>query len=83
MQKSKTEKINKSLNKYIAVLDYTDKILLDLPIAGSISLFSFIAVIVRPVQIASASISLFFLIIDGINKMFLKTMEYKKHRKSA
>lgn len=72
MQKSKAEKINKALNKYIAVLDYTDKTLHDLRITDSIPLCSFIAVIVRPVQIASASISLFSLIIDGINKMFFE-----------
>ena len=46
-----------------------------------VPLFSFNAVTSTPVEIVSSSINLLFLISNGIIKMFLKTMEYKKHKK--
>lgn len=74
-----TEKIIiKRLNKYITVVNYTDKILLVLPGASSgVFLFSSNPVIGTPVGIASTSISLVFLIGNRVVKMFLKIIGRK------
>ena len=69
----------KTLNKYIIVFNYSDKTLLVLPDTGSgVSLFSSITVIGTPIGIASASISLVFLLTNGIVKMFLQTLGKKQ-----
>lgn len=63
------------LNKNITLLDYPDNILLVLSGASSdFPLFSSNTVIGTPVGIGSASISLVFLVANGITKMFLKSM---------
>ena len=57
-----TEKMSKSLNKYIPPLDYADRTLLALSGASNgVSLYSFTTVIGTRVGIASASISLFLI----------------------
>ena len=75
--------MSKTPDKYITALDYLDKTMFlfffFLSGAGSgASLFSFDTVIGTLVSIASASISLLFLINNGIVKFILKTMERKK-----
>ena len=84
--KSITEKISKRLNKYTTALDFVEKALVLLSGAGSgVSLFSCTTAIGTLVGVASASVSLVFLISNGIVKMFLKTMgrNKNKHRKIA
>ena len=46
--------------------------------SSGVSLCSFTSIIGTPLGIASASISLVFLISNGIVKIFLKTIERKK-----
>lgn len=74
--------MSKTPDKYITALDYLDKtmfLFFFLSGAGSgASLFSFDTAIGTLVSIASASISLLFLINNGIVKFILKTMERKK-----
>ena len=75
--------MSKALNKCLTLLDYTNNALLVLSVAGrAVSLFKYTTVICTSVGIASACISLVFLVTDGIVDMFLKTIggEYK-HRK--
>ena len=72
------EKLSKTLNKYITVLDYTDKTPLAILVASSgVFLWSFNTVIGTPVGITSASISLVFLIGNKVVKMFLKIIGRK------
>ena len=72
------EKLSKRPNKYITVLDYTDKTLLViLGASSSVFLWSFNTVIGTPVGIASTSISLVFLIGNRVVKMFLKIIGRK------
>ena len=67
------------VKKYIAALNYADKILIVLSDASSgVSLNLFTTLIGTLFGIASASISLVFFISNGIVKTFLKTMEKKK-----
>ena len=80
-----TEKMSNTLiNKYITALDYADKTLMVLSGATSgVSLCLFTTIIGTPVGITSASISLVFLIGNGIVRMYLKTMRrQKKDRKT-
>ena len=75
------DKMSKKHSKYITVRDYTDNTLLVL--SGTdrgVSLLSFTTVIAMPVGIASTSISLVFLIINGIVKIFLKQWERKEKK---
>ena len=74
----------KKLSKYIAICDYSDKLLVILSItSGSISIASFATVIGIPVGIASASPSLTFSLSAGLIKKLLKTTRNtkKKHNK--
>lgn len=74
--------MNKILS-YITALNYADRILLILSGASSdVSLFSFMIVTGRSGEIAAASISLVFLVTNGIIKFFLKTMKRKKVKTS-
>ena len=50
--------------------------------SSDVSLFSFMIVTGRSGEIATASISLVFLVTNGIIKFFLKTMKRKKVKKS-
>lgn len=76
------DKMSKKHSKYITVRDYTDNTLLVLSGTDSgVSLLSFTTIIAMPVGIASTSISLVFLIINGIVKIFLKQWERKEKKK--
>ena len=75
------ELMSKRLSKYIASFDYFDICLIVLPATnGSISIASFATVIRAPVEIASASFSLAFLMSTGIVKQLLKTTRNKKKK---
>ena len=75
------DKMSKKHSKYITVRDYTDNTLLVLSgTASGVSLLSFTTIIAMPVGIASTSISLVFLIINGIVKIFLKQWERKEKK---
>ena len=71
--------MSRALNKYITSFDYAGKTLLvSLAASSGVYLCSFTTVIGIPVGITRASISLVFLISNGIVRMFLKTMVRKK-----
>ena len=71
--------MSKALNKYITALDSDERTLLVLSDAGSgVSLCSFTTITGTRFGIASASISLVFLITNGIVKMFFEATWRKK-----
>ena len=71
--------MSKILHKYITAIHYVEKTLLVLSGENNDASFSsFATVIGTPAEIASASISLVFLISNGIGKMFLKKIGTKK-----
>ena len=75
------ELISKNISKYIASLDYFDKLLNVLSIlSGSISTASFASVIGAPAGIIGASCGLTFSITSGFVKKFLKTIRNKKKK---
>ena len=75
------ELMSKRLSKYIASFDYFDKSLIFLlATSGSISIASFARVILIPLGIASASLSLSFSLSTGIVKKLLKTTRKKKKK---
>lgn len=67
--KEKQEAISKRLIKYVAALDYFDKVFLSAAICG-ISIASFASIIVAPVETAKASFSFAFSITTGIVKTY-------------
>ena len=80
------ELMSKRLSKYIASFDYFDKFLIVLSAtSGSVSIASFPTVIRTPVGIASANLSLSFLLSTGLVKKLLKTTRHmrEKHNKTA
>ena len=75
------ELIKKNLSKYIASLDYFDKLLNVLFIlSGSTSIASFASVIGVPVGIIGAGCSFMFSIRSEFVKRFLKTIRNKKKK---
>ena len=65
------EKTSKTLYKYITSLDYAGKALLVLSGASSgVSLLLFTTIIGTPVRVPSASISVVFLVTNGMSKCF-------------
>ena len=75
------ELINKKLSKYISFFDYFDKSLIVLSVtSGSVSIASFATVIGIPIGIASASLSLTFLLCTGLVKKLLKATRKKKKK---
>ena len=73
------ELMSKRLSKYIASFDYFDKSLIVLSVTtGSISIASFATVIGAPVRMASASLSLAFLISTVIVRKLLQITRNKK-----
>ena len=73
------ELLSKNISKYIASLDYFDKLLNVLSIlSGSISITSFATVNGAPAGIIEASCGLTFSITSGFVKEFLKTIRNKK-----
>ena len=76
------ESYSKTLNKYVPIFDYIDKILIVLSATtGGISIISFTTTIGAPVGTASASFTLIFSITTGIIKKLLSTTikKTKKH----
>ena len=72
---------SKNISKYIASLDYFDKLLNILSIlSGSISIASFTTVIGAPAGIIGASCGLTFSITSGFVTKFLKTIRNKKKK---
>ena len=72
---------SKKLNIYVTVLDYIDKILIDLSATtGGISIISFTTAIGPPPGITSASFTLIFSLSTGIIKELLN-MTIKKRKK--
>ena len=75
------ETISKRLNKYVAVFDYIDKILIVLSVtSGGISIICFSSNIGAPILIASPSSSLVFSLTKGIIKKLLKKTRNKKKK---
>ena len=75
--KKQTQKMRRTLNKYMTTLNYADRTLLVLPGAvGCVSLWPFITIIRAAFGIAAASISVVLLISN--EKLFLKRMGRKK-----
>ena len=73
------ELINKKLSKYISFFDYFDKSLIVLSVtSGSVSIASFATVIGIPIGIASASLSLTFLLCTGLVKKIIKSNKKKE-----
>ena len=73
---------SKKLSKYVAALDYIDKILIVLSATtGGISICSFTSIVGAPVGIASASFNLIFSLTTGITKKLLNVTRKKKRKK--
>ena len=73
------ETISKRLNKYVAVFDHIDKILIVLSVtSGGISIICFSSNTGTPILIASPSSSLVFSLTKGIIKKLLKKQEIKR-----
>ena len=73
--------ISKNLSKYIATLDYFDKLLNVVSIlSGSISIASFASVIGVPAGVIGTSCGFTFSITSGFVKRFLKTIRNKKKK---
>ena len=72
---------NKILNKYVALFDYIDKILLVISAtSGGVSIISFTIVIRAPVAIASESFTLIFSLTIRIIKKLLSITRNKKKK---
>ena len=70
---------SKKLSKYVAVFDYTDKILIVLSaVTGGVYIFLFTSIVGALVGIASASFTLLFSLTTGIKKFFWVQQEKKK-----
>ena len=75
------ELISKNLSKYIASLDYFDKLLnVSSMLSGSISITSFATLIGTPSGIIGASCGFTFSITSGFVKKFLKRIRNKKKK---
>ena len=78
---NETKSCSKKLNKYATIFDYTDKILIILSAGtGVVLIISFTSTIGVPAGIASASLTLIFLIITGIIKKLLNITRSKKKK---
>ena len=69
---------SKKLNKYVAVFDYIDRVLIVL--SGGVSIILFTSIVEAPVGIARASLTLFYSLATGIVKKLLNIT--RKKRKS-
>ena len=73
------ELMSKKLSKYICFFDYFDKSLIVLSVtSGGVSIASFATVILAPIGIISASLSLAFSLRTGLAKNLLKATRDKK-----
>ena len=78
---NETKSCSKKLNKYATIFDYTDKILIILTAGtGVVLIISFTSTIGVPAGIASASLTLIFLIITGMIKKLLNITRSKKKK---
>ena len=82
IQEIKERKLNnKILNKYVALFDYIDKVLLVISAtSGGVSIISFTIVIRAPVAIASESFTLIFSLTIRIIKKLLSITRNKKKK---
>ena len=72
---------SKKLSKYVAVFDYIDQTLIFLSATtGEVSICSFAIVVGAPVEIASASFTLFFSLTTGIVKKLVNITKNKKKK---
>ena len=73
--------MSKKLSKYISFFYYFDKFLIVLSVtSGGVSIASFATVIGAPIGIASARLSLSFLLCTGLVKKLLKGTRNKKKK---
>ena len=73
------ELMSKKLSKYICFFDYFDKALIVLSVTSDgVSIASFATVILAPIGITSASLSLAFSLRTGLAKKLLKATRDKK-----
>ena len=73
------ELINKKLSKYISFFEYFDKSLIVLSVtSGSVSIASFATVNGIPIGIASATLSLTFLLCTGLVKKIITSNKKKE-----
>ena len=79
---NQTNSYSKTLSKYVAVFDYIDQALIVLiATSGGVSIISFTSIARAPVEIASASLTLFFSLTTGIVKKLLNITRKKKKKK--
>ena len=72
---------SKKLNKYVAVFDYIDKILIVSSAAsGGVPICSFTSIVGAPVGIASANCTLIFSLATGITRKLLNITRKKKEK---
>ena len=67
---------SKKLNKYVAVFDYIDRVLIVL--SGGVSIILFTSIVEAPVGIARASLTLFYSLATGIVKKLLNITRKKE-----
>ena len=79
---SQTKSYHKTLNKYVAVFDYIDKILIVLSATSDgVSIVLFTSIVGVLVRIASASFTLIFFKTTGIVKKLLNIIRSKKKQR--
>ena len=77
----KEKNIIKKLNKYLVTVDYLDRIFITLSASfGRLNVASHATVIVIPVGIAGASLTLTFTISTGLNKSLLQLTKKRKKK---
>ena len=73
---------SKKLNKYVAIFNYIDQVLILLSAtSGGVLIISFTTIVGAPVGIASSSLTLFFSPTTGITKKLLNITKKKKRKK--
>ena len=78
--KERKDIINK-INKYIVAFDYSDKVFITLSASfGTLSIASHATVVVIPVGIAGASLTLIFTVTTGVVKKLLSVTKKKKKK---
>ena len=71
---------SRELNKYVAVLDYIDQVLIVLSATnGRIPIISFTSIVGAPVGIAKANLTLFFSLTTGIVKKLINITRKKRN----
>ena len=71
---------SRELNKYVAVLDYIDQVLIVLSATnGRVPITSFTSIVGAPVGIAKANLTLFFSLTTGIVKKLINITRKKRN----